>query len=613
MRNAEAGAVEAGKQKTGVGITKKALGVRGRGKIARRGFGDAVRPITAAREPQGVDRRIRHRFAQGSKPLAVRPREMSVAGEALLINGQLDIPARGDDRLDRRGGIPVKRATRCDDGDLHGSHDLHKPRPPHRAAAMTDLPDAPAPTHYHFCGIGGSGMLPLAAIVRATGACVTGSDRSLDAGRLASKFDYLRGLGIALFAQDGSGVHSGATLVTSAAIEPTVPDVVRARDLGLAHLTRPQLLAQLLNAARTSVAVGGTSGKSTVTGMIGWMLHAMDRQPTVMNGAVMRNFVSPNSPFASALVGDPELFVSEVDESDGSIALYRPGVAVLGNVSLDHKSMDELRSLFGGFLAAASTAVINLDDPEARQLADRVPEARVVGFGFDAPGAALAARNLQLAPDGVRFDLETANEKHAVELAVPGRHNAQNALAALGAIHALGLPLGEAVAALARFAGLKRRLETVGTAGGVTVIDDFGHNPDKIAATLATLTASPGRLLIMFQPHGFGPLAKMGGELAHTFAQGMRPADRLFLPDPVYQGGTVDASRGSDWLAGEIRAGGGHAEHFADRAAIAAALLAEALPGDRIAILGARDDTLGEFALDLVGRLGSGTRRRAVD
>ena len=179
-----------------------------------------------------------------------------------------------------------------------------------------------------------------------------------------------------------------------------------------------------------------------------------------------------------------------------------------------------------------------------------------------------------------------------------------NALAALGAVHAVGIPLDEAVPALARFAGLKRRLETIGTAGGVTVIDDFAHNPDKIAATLATLTAQPGRLLIMFQPHGYGPLAKMGEELAATFASGMREGDRLFLPDPVYQGGTVDKSRGSDWLADAIKSAGGQADHIPERTAIGARLLAEALPGDRIAILGARDDTLSEFAAELVTRLG---------
>ncbi len=201
-----------------------------------------------------------------------------------------------------------------------------------------------------FCGIGGSGMLPLASIVRATGAKVAGSDRSLDAGRVANKFAYLRSLGIGLFPQDGSGLQPGMTLVTSAAVEETVPDVVRARELGLEHLTRPQFLAKLLNDAQRSVAVGGTSGKSTVTGMIGWILHACHRQPTVMNGAVMKNFVTPSAPFASALVGDPELFVSEVDESDGSISLYKPEIAVLTNISLDHKEMDELRGLFASFL-----------------------------------------------------------------------------------------------------------------------------------------------------------------------------------------------------------------------------------------------------------------------
>jgi UDP-N-acetylmuramate--alanine ligase len=323
-----------------------------------------------------------------------------------------------------------------------------------------------------------------------------------------------------------------------------------------------------------------------------------------MNGADMKNFMNGGLPIASARVGGGDIFVSEVDESDGSIALYRPTIAVLGNISLDHKEMEELRLLFSGFLAAAAKAVVNMDDPETRLLADRLPEGKRIGFGFDSPGATLIGRNLELLPEGVRFTAELGDERHEISLQVPGRHNAMNALAALGAVNALGIPLGEAAAALTRFAGLKRRLETVGTAGGVTVIDDFAHNPDKIAATLATLTAQPGRLLIMFQPHGFGPLAKMGDELAATFASGMREGDRLYLPDPVYHGGTVDRSHGSDWLAEAVRSAGGHAEHLPERAAIGEHLLANALPGDRIAILGARDDSLSEFAIELVGRLG---------
>ncbi len=455
-----------------------------------------------------------------------------------------------------------------------------------------------------FSGIGGSGMLPLASIVRASGARVAGSDRSLDAGRTPHKFDYLRSLGIQLFPQDGSGLQEGMTLVTSAAVEPTVPDVVRAKELGLKHCTRPEFLAELLNQAHHSVAVGGTSGKSTVTGMIGWILHACHRQPTVMNGAVMKNFVTPSAPFASALVGDPELFVSEVDESDGSIALYRPEIAVLTNVSLDHKEMDELRRLFAGFLLSARKAVLNLDDPETRALAEAVPE-KVISYGLDAPKADFMGRDLQLFEGGVAFMLHADGETCEVRLEVPGRHNASNALAAIAATRALGLRVDDIVAALARFGELKRRLETVGDARGVTVIDDFAHNPDKIEATLATLRAQPGRLLIMFQPHGYGPLAKMGEQLADSLAKGMAPDDLLYLPDPVYQGGTVERTRGSDWLAEQVAQRGGKAHHIPERAKIGEALLAEAQRGDRILIMGARDDTLIDFARDLVERLGS--------
>jgi len=454
-----------------------------------------------------------------------------------------------------------------------------------------------------FSGIGGSGMLPLASIVRAGGARVSGSDRSLDAGRTPHKFDYLRSLGIQLFPQDGSGLQEGMTLVTSAAVEDTVPDVVRAKELGLDHLTRPQFLARLLNSAQRSVAVGGTSGKSTVTGMIGWILHACHRQPTVMNGAVMKNFVTPAAPFASALVGDPELFVSEVDESDGSIALYQPEIAVLTNISLDHKGMDELRGLFAAFLLRARTAVLNLDDPETRAIADIVPVANCVGYGFDSPGAAFMGKDLQLQPDGLTFALEAEGERTEVRLAVPGRHNASNALAALAVTRALGVRIEDAVAALGRFDGLKRRLETVGEAAGVTVIDDFAHNPDKIDATLATLRAQEGRLLILFQPHGFGPLAKMGDELADSFARGLAPGDRLYLPDPAYFGGTTERARGSDWLAEAVRKRGADSVHVPERAQIGDALLDEARPGDRIVIMGARDDTLSEFARELVERL----------
>jgi UDP-N-acetylmuramate--alanine ligase len=326
-----------------------------------------------------------------------------------------------------------------------------------------------------------------------------------------------------------------------------------------------------------------------------------------MNGAVMKNFVTPSAPFASALVGDPELFVSEVDESDGSIALYRPEVAVLINISLDHKEMDELRQLFGHFLNASRKAVVNLDDPETRALSETVPGDKLITYGFDAPAADFMGKDLQLEPQGLRFALEAEGTRHEITLGVPGRHNASNALAAITAVRALGVRVEDAVTAIARFEGLRRRLEVVGEAAGVTVIDDFAHNPDKIAATLATMRAQPGRLLIMFQPHGYGPLAKMGEALAETLAGGMAPDDRLYLPDPVYQGGTVDKSRGSDWLTDEVVKHHKQALHIPERASVGEALLKEARPGDRILIMGARDDTLIDFARSIVDRLAETT------
>jgi UDP-N-acetylmuramate--alanine ligase len=322
-----------------------------------------------------------------------------------------------------------------------------------------------------------------------------------------------------------------------------------------------------------------------------------------MNGAVMKNFVTHSAPFASALVGDPELFVSEVDESDGSIALYQPEIAVLTNISLDHKELEELRAMFAAFVLRARKAVLNLDDPETRALAEISPADHRIGYGFDSPGADFMGKDLRLDEDGVSFALEAEGDRHEVRLSIPGRHNASNALAALAATRALGVRLEEAINALARFEGLRRRLETVGTAGGVTVIDDFAHNPDKIEATLATLRVAPGRALILFQPHGYGPLNKMGEELAESFANGMAPEDRLYLPDPVYQGGTVERTRGSDWLAEQIRARGREAEHIPERARIGEALLAEAKAGDRVVIMGARDDTLSEFAAEFVRKL----------
>ncbi len=239
---------------------------------------------------------------------------------------------------------------------------------------------------FFFCGIGGSGMLPLAQILKGRGCTVEGSDRSYDQGRTPEKFAALENQGFTLHPQDGSGMVSAEQiLVASAAIEDSVPEVSRANELGCLRLTRAELNSILFNTSGAGLAVAGTSGKSTVTGMLGWILHACGREPTIMNGAVMKNFASAERPFASAVAGGQSLYVSEVDESDGSIALYRPAVGILLNVSLDHKSMEELRQFFGDYLSRSRIAVVNADDAEALALLPRAEE--VITFGVDQPKA----------------------------------------------------------------------------------------------------------------------------------------------------------------------------------------------------------------------------------
>jgi UDP-N-acetylmuramate--alanine ligase len=335
--------------------------------------------------------------------------------------------------------------------------------------------------------------------------------------------------------------------------------------------------------------------------MIGWILQDLGKKPTVMNGAVMKNFITADEPFASSVVGAGEAFVSEVDESDGSIAQFSPKIAVLNNISLDHKSMDELRLLFRDFVGKANAAVLNLDNAETAALSGVT---KSVTYSLEGAGD-LFASGFRPQPDGIAFELNERGTRACIKtrLQVPGRHNVANALAAIAAVRECGVSLKDAAQALKRFSGIRRRLETAGTAGGVTVIDDFAHNPDKITASLATLHDFEGRLLVMFQPHGFGPLKLMKDEFIACFRENLGADDVLIMPEPIYFGGTVERSVTTADIIQGVRSGGRAAYGFADRAACGVKLLELAKPGDRIVVMGARDDTLSQFAAELLTAL----------
>ena len=465
------------------------------------------------------------------------------------------------------------------------------------------------PGDYFFCGVGGSGMTPLALIIQARGGRVEGSDRALDQGRNAERFDFLRARGVVLHPQDGSGIRRPSQiLVTSAAVEESIPDVQAARRIGAVVTTRAKLLAQLFNSADLSVGIAGTSGKSTTVGMIGWILDRAKKSPTIMNGADMKNYIEPGSPIASARVGNSNIFVSEVDESDGSIAYFEPQVAVVNNISLDHKSLGELRSLFRDFIAKAPIAVLNLDNEETAALAAELKPEQAVTYSLRGTPADLLAYAPIESPTGITFQVNKrdSGETADVTLRVPGLHNVANALAALGAAQACGVSLSEAATHLGGFIGIRRRLDVVGTAKEITVIDDFAHNPDKISATLKTLHAFPGRLLLMFQPHGYGPIRLMKDALVECFVSGLRDEDVLLMPEPVYFGGTVDRSVGSRDIISEIERRGRKAFAFSDRSGCGEALVELAHRGDRIVIMGARDESLSQFARELIRRIEQG-------
>jgi UDP-N-acetylmuramate--alanine ligase len=458
-------------------------------------------------------------------------------------------------------------------------------------------------------------MTPLALIIQAGGGLVEGSDRAFDQGRNTKRFDFLRARGVLLHPQDGSGVtRPSQILVTSTAVEETVPDVQAARRIGAAVVTRAGLLAELFNSAAMSVGIAGTSGKSTTVGMLGWILHRAGKSPTIMNCADMKNFIDAGSPFASARIGDGKLFVSELDESDGSIAFFKPRVAVVNNISLDHKSLDELRSIFRDYITKAQTVVLNLDNAEAAALLASLKPGQAITYSLNSAQADLHASAPVQAPAGIKFQVtaRATGEIVNVTLKVPGMHNAANALAALCAATVCGVPLAAAAAHLSEFSGIRRRLEVVGTANEITVFDDFAHNPDKISATLETLHAFPGRLLVMFQPHGYGPIRLMRHALVDCFASRLREDDVLVMPEPVYFGGTVDRSVGSEDIVREIQSRGRKAFAFPDRRACGDMLVKLARRGDRMAVMGARDDSLSQFAQELLQRVGAATGEGSI-
>ncbi|MFF7544615.1 UDP-N-acetylmuramate--L-alanine ligase [Streptomyces canus] len=451
----------------------------------------------------------------------------------------------------------------------------------------------------HFIGIGGAGMSGIAKILAQRGAKVAGSD-----AKDSPTAEALRALGVTVhIGHAAEHLASDATcVVVSSAIRADNPELARAAELGIPVVHRSDALASLMDGLRP-IAVAGTHGKTTTTSMLAVSLSALGLKPSYAIGGDL------DAPGSNALHGEGEIFVAEADESDRSFHKYAPEVAIVLNVELDHHanyaSMDEIYASFETFVdrvTEGGTLVISADHEGARELTRRVTagDMRVVTYG-DAEDADV--RVLSVVPQGLKSEVtvELDGSPLTFTVSVPGRHYAHNAVAALAAGVALGVPAAELAPALAAYTGVKRRLQLKGEAAGVQVIDSYAHHPTEMTADLEAMRAAAGdaRILVVFQPHLFSRTQELGTEMGEALAA----ADGSLVLD-IYPA-REDPIPGvtSELIIDAARAAGADVTPVHDKADVASVVAGMAKAGDLVLTMGAGDVTdLGPLILDRLAK-----------
>jgi UDP-N-acetylmuramate--alanine ligase len=444
----------------------------------------------------------------------------------------------------------------------------------------------------HFAGIFGTGMSALAQYLRFQGIAVSGSDRLLESADTASMRQSLAGLGCTIVRQDGSGITDATDAVcVSTAIEDSNPDIAAARGREIPIIHRSDLLAAIIAAKRT-VAVAGTSGKSTVTAMIFEFLTACGKSPSLISGAPLRR-LERQGMIGNAYSGGSDLLVVEADESDGTLVKYTPAVSVLLNVSKDHKDITEITQLFATLIARSAWCASNADDAVLASLP------ATLRFGCNAP-AQWRPDGRELLPASVRLSCNGT----AYHLPLPGSHNLENLCAALCVCEHLGCVLPELAEAVRTFEGVARRFSMTDTARAVRVIDDFAHNPAKITAAVNAARGLSQRIVAVYQPHGFGPTRFLRDDYIAAFRTLFLPGDVLFLLPIYYAGGTAVKDISSGDIVRGIGPAAFRAEAIRDRETLLAALATAVQPGDAVLVMGARDPSLPALVEKIVALFG---------
>jgi UDP-N-acetylmuramate--alanine ligase len=442
----------------------------------------------------------------------------------------------------------------------------------------------------YFSGIGGSGVSAIAGFMHEGGHFVSGSDRAFDSDPDHPVCRALTERGVAIVPQDGSGLDASYDFaVMSTAVEEGTPEMRKAESLGLPVKTRPGYLAELVASFRT-VAVAGTSGKSTVSGMLAYLMHELGLGPNFIGGGRVRAFRETGGT-GNYLRGNSDVLVMEACESDGSIVTYKPEWTVLLNLSLDHYRVEKTAGMFRTLLANTSGPVVaNTDDENLKGL---IPS-RAVTFSLRNPSG-LRATGIIEHGLGTEFTAEAARFR----LSMPGLHNVSNALASIAVLREMGVSLAKIARVLPGFSGIERRFDIHLNEKGKLVIDDYAHNPHKLNVLMQTMKALSPRVCYVFQPHGFSPTRLMKKEYIETFSLNLRPRDHLVLLPIFYAGGTVEKDISSEDLASGVRAEGGSAEAVGSRAEVPVVQDT----WDAWVVLGARDETLAALTGDIASRL----------
>lgn len=442
-------------------------------------------------------------------------------------------------------------------------------------------------THFFFIGIAGTGMSAIAQYLRGTGKKVSGSDRLFSTDKKMQIQEQFEHQGITCFFQDASGVAENVDVVIiSTAIEESNIELQKARQMNIPVMKRSELLATISSEKRT-IAVGGTSGKSTTTAMIFHILQENGYAPSIMSGAGLVALQKQGLP-GNAWVGKSDWLVIEADESDGSIINYVPEISVVLNVDRDHKEMDELMQLFTTFKNnTRKTFIVNHDHHNLNALSQgsSLDFGTTSGCGFEGRNFVQNGFNIQFLIKDIPFSIP-----------VIGRHNMENALAATAVASATGIPVEKSAAALRSYEGIYRRTQLVGEKKGICVIDDFAHNPSEVSAAIRSCQSFGKRVFAWFQPHGYGPLKFMHKELASEIIKTLRKDDHFILSDVYYAGGTVTKEVTSEDVIKEINLKITNASLINYRNKLPEFLLQYCKSGDVILLMGARDPSLADFA-----------------